>query len=67
VRAERFDEEGAEGGVFAFAEELPDVWVGEGCECGDFEFKEVILCGIEVDGVDAARRVEAEGEDVVAG
>lgn len=54
MRAEFLDQEGAEGGVFSFAEEFPYVGVSEGCEGGDFELQEVVLRRVQVDGVDAA-------------
>ena len=51
----------------AFSKELPCITVWKGGVCGDFEFEEMVLVGIEVDGVDAAGRFEEVVENVVAG
>lgn len=67
VRREVREEEFAEAGVLALAEELPEVGVGERRQGGDLELEEVVLVRVEVDGVQAVRRLQRVGEDVVAG
>ena len=67
MRAQFLDEEGSEVGMFAIAEHLPDILVGQGGEGGDFELEEVVLRWVEVYSVDAAGGLETEGENVVAG
>jgi hypothetical protein len=52
--------------MFTLPKEFPDIGVGESSERCDFEFQEVVLVGVEVDGVDSRWGVECVGEDVVA-
>ncbi|KAB8304503.1 hypothetical protein EYC80_003891 [Monilinia laxa] len=67
VRREVAEEQAAEARVPARAEERPEVCVGERGEGGELEFQEVVLVGVEVDGVEAVRALQRVGEDVVAG
>lgn len=67
VGGEFGDQQGAEVGVFALAKDLPDVGVVESGKRGDFEFEQVVLCWVKVDGVHAGGTLHQVGEDVVAG
>ena len=51
----------------SLAKHLPNIDISERGEGRDLELQEVVLAGIEVDGVHATRGLQAEGEDVVAG
>ena len=67
VGAEFVDEEVAERLVLTVGEDLPGVGVVERRVGGGFQFEEVALAGVEVDGVDAAGAVEEHVHDVVSG
>lgn len=65
MRRKTRDEKLTKVGVLAFAEQLPEVGVWKRRESGYLEFQEVILVGVEIDGVDTCRRGECVGQDVV--
>ena len=53
--------------VLSLAEDLPEVGIGQGVVASDLQLEQVVLRGVQVDGVDAGRRAQGVGEDVVAG
>ena len=59
------NEELTEVGVFANAEQLPEVGVGEGGKGCNFELEKMVLVGVEIYSVDTRRRRESVGENVV--
>jgi len=60
-------EELTEVGVLAFAKDLPEVLVRQGGVRGDLKLEEMVLRGVEVDGVDTRGTLAGVGENVVAG
>ena len=52
--------------MFTLTKELPNISVRKRSECGDLELQQMILCRIQVNGVNTARTVKAEGQDIVA-
>lgn len=52
--------------MVAGAKQFPDIRVSERCESGDLQLEEMVLCGVEVYGVDSTRVFKGEGEDVVS-
>lgn len=65
VRGESGDEEGAEVGVLALAEDPPDVGVAQSRKGGDLQLEQVVLGWVEVDGMHAGRTLHEVGEDVI--
>jgi hypothetical protein len=65
VGTQFFNQEVAEVSVVAIAKHFPDIRITQSGESGNLEFEEMVLSGVEVDCVDAARLINAEGENVV--